>query len=282
MTSRSADLIHHTYYQPEYLKPHAPPMVVTVHDMIPELFPDLFPKGNPHQWKQEYVRRARVVLCVSENTRRDLVRVYGAIEPPTVVTHLGVGDGFAPGAHRPPWCPDRYVLFIGNRGGYKGFRVALESFAELAPLQPDTFLLAIGGGPFTQDEDALISRWGLRNRVTQRSASDEELPGVYGGAKAFVFPSRYEGFGLPVLEAMACGTPTVLADSSSFPEVGGNAALYFPTGDSSALAVQLHRLFADSELHRDLTAKGLARARHFSWRRTALDTVDGYRIAVAS
>jgi glycosyltransferase involved in cell wall biosynthesis len=278
-----ADITHHTYYGAGYLsRRSAPPMAVTVYDMTPELFPDLFPKGNPHRHKREYVRRATLVLCISESTRRDLLRIYGSVEAPTIVTHLGVSDRFAPGALRPSWCPDRYVLFLGNRGGYKDFRVAIESFAEVAPGQRGTALVAVGGGTFTADEEGLISRWGLRDHVLQRNASDEELPGVLGGARAFVFPSRYEGFGLPTLEAMACGTPTVLADSSSHPEVGGDAALYFPPGDCSALAAQLSRLLSDDAFRRDLSEKGIARASRFTWRRTAEVTADAYRMAAAA
>jgi len=276
----AADITHHTYYRAGYLsRGSAAPRVVTVYDMTPELFPDLFPRGNPHLHKREYVHQASLVLCISESTRRDLLRVYGSVDAPAIVTHLGVSQQFAPGAPRPRGYPDRYVLFLGNRGGYKDFRVAIEAFAELAPIQRDTALVAVGGGPFTADEEALISRWGLRDQVVQRNASDEGLPGVFGGANAFVFPSRYEGFGLPTLEAMACGTPTLLADSSSHPEVGGNVALYFPPGDSSALSAQLVRLLSDDALHRDLSRKGIAHAGRFTWRRTAAATRDAYRIA---
>lgn len=278
-----ADITHHTYYWAGYLSRRStPPMVVTIYDMIPELFPDLFPRGNPHLQKREYVRRATLVLCISESTRRDLLRVYGSVGAPTLVTHLGVSRRFAPGATRPLWCPDRYVMFLGDRRGYKDFRVAIESFAELAPRQRGTALVAVGGGTFTADEEALISRWGLRDQVVQRNVSDEELPGVFGGASAFVFPSRYEGFGLPTLEAMACGTPTVLADTSSHPEVGGDAALYFPPGDYNALASSIRHILSDDVLRADLSQKGIARARWFTWRRTAVATVAAYRIAAGA
>lgn len=276
------DMTHHTYYRAGYMSRRSTlPNVVTVYDMIPELFPNLFPGGNPHLRKEKYVRQATVVLCISESTRRDLLSVYGSVDPPTIVTHLGVSHRFAPGAPRPTWCPGRFVLFLGDRGGYKDFRVAIESFASLAQEHPDTSLVAVGGGAFSADEDSLISRWRLRDRVVQRNASDEELPGVFAGAKAFLFPSRYEGFGLPTLEAMACGTPTVLANSSSHPEVGGDAALYFPPGDSSSLATQLSRLLSDDAFRQDLSEKGIAQARRFTWRRTAEVTADAYRTGMA-
>jgi glycosyltransferase involved in cell wall biosynthesis len=277
----ASDITHQTFYRASYLtRTAAAPTVVTVYDMTPELFPELFPKENPHRAKREFVERARVVLCISESTRRDLVRLYGKPSAPAIVTHLAVREDFALGAVRPPWCPDSYILFVGARSGYKDFRVGLESFADLAPTARGIVLLAVGGGSLTRDEEALISRWGLHGRVVQRDVSDAELAGVFGGARAFIFPSRYEGFGLPTLEAMACGTPVVLADSSSNPEVAGEAALYFPPGDSSALAVQLGRLVSDEDLRSELAAKGIARARRFTWRHTAAATADAYRIAI--
>jgi glycosyltransferase involved in cell wall biosynthesis len=140
------DVVHRTFYRSGYLsRGSRPPMVVTVYDMTPEIFPELFPRGNPHRMKKEYVRRAQMVLCISESTRRDLLRIYGAIDAPVVVTHLGVGARFAPGAPAPTWCPDRYVLFLGSRDGYMDFRVALEAFAEMARTERDSILLAVGG-----------------------------------------------------------------------------------------------------------------------------------------
>ena len=280
---RAPDLAHDTYYRPGYPSGRgAPPLAVTIYDMTPELFPELFPEGNPHANKRAYVERAALVLCISESTRRDLLLLYGAIAAPTVVTHLGVGSQFAPGAPRPAWAPGRYVLFLGVRTAHKDFGVALEAFSRLAPDYPGTTLLAVGAGPFTADESALIDRWGLGGRVVQHAATDAELPGVFGAAVAFVFPSRYEGFGLPTLEAMACGTPAVLADSSSNPEVGGSAALYFPPGDPAALAMQLGRLLADEAFRAERSALGLAQAGRFTWRRTAEATADAYRLVVGA
>ena len=277
------DIVHDTYYRPGYRAgPGAPPLAVTIYDMTPELFPELFPGGNPHANKRDYVEHAALVLCISESTRRDLLRLYGAIAAPTVVTHLAVSPSFVPGAPRPSWAPARYVLFLGSRVGYKDFRVALEAFATVAPTERGTTLVAVGGGPFTPDEATLIGRWGLDAQVVQRDASDAELPGVFGGAIAFVFPSRYEGFGLPTLEAMACGTPTILADSSSNPEVGGDAALYFPPGDHGILATQLGRLLSDEAYRDDRSEHGLAQAGRFTWRRTAEVTADAYRVAAGT
>ena len=278
--SVDVDIEHPTYYRAEYLgRRSAKPMIVTVYDMTPELYPDLFRLGNPHGAKREFVERADMILCISESTRRDLLRVFGSVTAPTVVTHLGVSPRFRVGAQPPSWCPDRYLLFVGRRDGYKDFRVALDAFAELGPRHAALALLAVGGGAFTAEEMACISRLGLAGRVIQHGVSDDDLPGVFNAATVFVFPSRHEGFGLPTLEALACGTPAVIANSSSHPEAGGDAALYFPPGDSSALAQQLERFLEDGATRRDASARGLSHASKFTWRHTALATATAYHEA---
>jgi len=282
LTSGSADvdIEHPTFYRPDYLRMRSSkPMIVTVYDMTPELYPDLFRLGNPHRAKREFVERADMILCISESTRQDLLRVYGSVTTPTVVTHLGVSPRFRVGAEPPSWCPDRYLLFVGKRDGYKDFQVAMDAFAELAPRHPGLALLAVGGGAFSAGETAGISRLGLAGRVIQHGVSDDGLPGVFNAATAFVFPSRHEGFGLPTLEALACGTPAVIADSSSHPEAGGDAALYFPPGDSGALAQQLERILEDGAARRDASTRGLSHASKFTWRHTALATATAYQEA---
>ena len=173
-----------------------------------------------------------------------------------------------------------YVLYVGSRGAYKDFVVALEGFAQVVQDHRNVSLVVVGGGRLTPSEDALIGRWGLRGSVIHRDVSDADLPGVFGGASVFLYPSRYEGFGLPVLEAMACGTPTVLAAASSLPEVGGQAAVYFPPGDCNSLAEQLRRLLGDADLRRAMSAMGRDRAQAFTWRKTAAATADAYRLAL--
>lgn len=275
--ARKADILHYTYTHPRFFAPRFRGLrVCTVYDMIPELFPDSFPDRDPHVAKRRYVESCDVVLCISQSTRRDLIQVYGDPGVPMPVTYLGVEPAFAPGAARPAGLPERYVLFVGRRGGYKDFAVLAEAFAGL----PDdgTTLLTVGG-PFTDDESARLAALGLRGRVRRISAGDAELPGIYAGALAFVFPSRHEGFGLPTLEAMASGTPTVLAGSSSHPEVGGDVARYFPPGDAEALRKVLAELLDDTALRDELGRLGVQRAAGFTWAATAASTAAAYHDA---
>jgi glycosyltransferase involved in cell wall biosynthesis len=276
---RGLAVLHHTYYDSSYLHrswPDAAVRAVTVYDMIPELYPELFPAGNPHLDKRDFVAAADVVLCISEATRDDLVEVYGRPQAPMVVTPLGVDDTFRPNAPKPTALPDRYVLFVGNRAAYKDFGVLAQAFA-VADLPRDVALVTTGGGPLSQEETRLLAALGLAERTYKVDLHDADLAGAYANALCFVFPSRHEGFGLPTLEAMASGCPTILACSSSHPEVGGDAALYFPPGDVEVLARLLGEVAASPELRAQRGAAGLARAATFSWTETARLTAAAYR-----
>jgi glycosyltransferase involved in cell wall biosynthesis len=274
---RRTDVYHPTWYYPDRLpsKP-GPPMVVTVVDMIPELLPSLFPSGGQHLAKEAYVRRASAIICISESTRRDLLQILGPLDVVVEVVPLAVSGAFGPGQTYAHPLPEAYLLFVGNRGTYKDFGVAAEAFAGIRAEHRELSLVAVGGGRFSGAELADLRRLSIEGSVKQIDATDAELPALFGSARAFIFPSRYEGFGLPTLEAMACGTPVVLADSSSHPEVGGDAALYFAPGDASALSGQLLRLLGDTDLHATLVARGLAQATRFTWRQTAVRTRDVY------
>ncbi len=277
LPSRAADIVHPTWYYPDRLPdPAGPPMVVTVVDMIPELLPDVFTNRSQHLGKEEFAKRARAILCISESTRRDLRQIYGPLDATVEVVHLGVGGEFRPGQVPGQPLPEDFLLFVGNRRAYKDFAVALDAFAGVRAEHPGLSLVAVGGGKLTGEELADIRRLALEGSVHRVDATDTELPALFGAARAFLFPSRYEGFGLPTLEAMACGTPVVLADSSSHPEVGGDAALYFAPGDASALGAQILRILGDGELATGMVARGLERAAAFTWRRTAIQTRDVY------
>jgi glycosyltransferase involved in cell wall biosynthesis len=277
-TGPLVDLVHHTYYGADARQP--PPgvkRVCTVVDMIPELMPDAFPSGNPHRDKRHFVMEADGVICISETTRRDMERCYGELAKPVAVIHLGVGPEFGAAFGGVPPLAWPYVLFVGQRAGYKNADVLLRAWPDVVRALPDLRLVMVGGGAFSRSESALVTELGIQESVVRREASDAELPTLYAGARAFVFPSRYEGFGLPVLEALAAGTPAVLSDTDCLREVGGAATSYFDPDDPRGLAQTLITLLTDEDVRHGLVAAGRSRAAEFSWRRTAEQTAAFYR-----
>ena len=199
----SVDVIHNTFYLPHGLAGYPKARrVVTVHDMIPELLPKSRRRLDFITLKKRYVMSADHVICVSEATRNDMLRVYGDIKAPISVVHHGVDPIFRPGDQRVPGLPDRYLLFVGNRGQYKDANVLLSAFANLRDKADGVALVFTGGGAFTRAERAQQQELGIADRVIQISLKDTAMSGAYGNALMCVFPSRFEGFGLPALAAL--------------------------------------------------------------------------------
>lgn len=274
-------VVHSTYYNPSRLAEFpGVPKVVTVHDMAPELRPDLFGE-DPHLAKRQFVAQADAVICVSASTRDDLFELYGPIDDrPVVVTPHATSDRFTPtaAAYQPGY---RYLLYVGSRDPYKNFGMLLTAFAGSSAQAAGVRVVAVGGGPLTDAERELAETLGVADDLLQVTASEDELPGFYTGAVAFVFPSLLEGFGIPVLEAMSCGTPCVLADTPIFREVAQDAAAYYPAQDPWALRTTIDDLFAHVARRAELSGRGIERADEFSWQRTAELTADVYRQVVA-
>lgn len=278
-TKTSCDVVHNTFYLPHGLAPvGGAKRVVTIHDMIPELRPDTRRRLDFVTLKRRYVAKADHIICVSEATRSDLLKVYGPIQAPITVVHHGVDSNFMPDLPRLASLPERYLLFVGNRGQYKDAGVLFRAFAALND-QSGVRLVCIGGGAFTRSELQQLQELGIAGRVMQMQLSDDGIVSAYANALVFIFPSHFEGFGLPALEAMACGAPVVLARATSLPEVGSDAAIYFEPGDAGALTGILRDLLSDDLARSELVARGLKRAAFFTWERTAQQTAEVYRAA---
>lgn len=272
------DVVHNTFYLPRGLSEHASARrVVTVYDMIPELLPQTRRRMDFLTEKHAYVRRADHIVCISESTRRDLFRLYPDIHAPVTIAYPGVSDAFHPGVARLEGLPEPYILHVGNRTSYKDGATLLRAFVTLAARYPEHTLLLVGGGPLTREEKDLLTSGGVLHRVVQRTLPDADVPAAYAQAAVTVFPSRYEGFGLPAVEAMASGSPLVLADTSSLPEVGGDAARYFPPGDDRTLTGVLSEILADTTAQAELRARGLVQARRFTWPGYARANLEAYR-----
>jgi glycosyltransferase involved in cell wall biosynthesis len=278
------DIVHRTYYDPSHV-PARSALVVTVFDMIHELFADLFPVGDPTTArKRAAVARADLVLCISQSTANDLMRLFDVPAQKIRVTYLGLGESLASSATEQlqrAGAQRAYLLYVGHRHGYKNFEGALRAYAQ-SPRLCDAFdWVLFGGHPISNDEKRLFAALNLRpDAVRRMTGNDDALASIYAGAHAFIYPSKYEGFGIPPLEAMAHRCPVACAGVSSIPEVVGDAAQLFDPNDISSMQSALDTVCHDASRRTELIAKGLQRIDLFSWQRCAGETAAAYEAAL--
>jgi glycosyltransferase involved in cell wall biosynthesis len=270
------DIFHPTYYDPYFLKSLKKPYVLTVYDFMHEKFSDMFsPKDKNIEWKKECTIKADRVIAISENTKKDIIEYYGVSEDKIDVVYLA--SSLAPISHNLTLeIPKDYILFVGNRGRYKNFRVFIESIVPLIKENSDLYVVCAGGGSFAPDEVELLRQLGVENKVLQYYIDDEILAYLYQNAMFFVFPSLYEGFGIPVLEAFNCNCPVALSNQGSLPEVGGNAVEYFDPYSKESMYESISNLYKSSQRREELKQLASKEAEKFSWRKTAEETIAVY------
>lgn len=264
------DLFHPTFFSPYFLKYIGKkPWVITVHDMMPELFPEYF-NQNEEQilFKKKYLNQAAAIVAVSEQTKNDIVRLLGvSAHKISVVYHGGpkiehVKDNSMIGAP--------YFLYVGTRTAYKNFRQTLIDFSAFHQEHPQVKLVCTGSS-FSQEELIKLEELGIKDAVEQIYANGEEMKSLYAHAIAFIYPSLYEGFGMPILEAFAYGCPVLLNDKSCFPEIAGEAGIFFDSepGKSNLLNA-LEYVYGLSYAEREaIIEKGYKRLSLFSWAKSA-------------
>jgi glycosyltransferase involved in cell wall biosynthesis len=268
------------------------PSVVTIHDLSAFLFTQTFRKVNRvyTQWAIKVAcRRASRILAVSEFTKREIVRWLGVPPERIVVTYDACEARFAPpdpaaleAFRRRAGLPERFILFVSTLEPRKNVPMLLEAYARIADAIDAPLIIGGGKGWLYDEIFAKVERLGLSDRVRFAGfIPGEDLPLWYAAATVFTLPSLYEGFGMPLLEAMACGTPVVTTSSSSLPEVVGDAGITVPPTDAEALGAALLRVLSDAELRAELRQRGLRQAQRFSWHATAERTLAAYRDAAA-
>jgi len=271
------DIIHLSSYWKSIDLKKPLPVVVTVHDMIQELFPNQFKKPEVQtEAKRRAVEEADHVICISNNTRKDLLELFNPDPSKVSVAHSGVSP--LPELESPIDLPKNYLLYVGKRGGYKNFAGMLKAFASSKKLSGDFSLVAFGGRAFDSQEMALIQSLGLKSgQVVQISGNDAVLGACYRNAAAFVNPSLYEGFGLPPLEAMISDCPVISSHSSAMPEVIQDAGQFFDPTDSDSIVSAIESVVYNHSRREELIGKGRARSRALSWKNCAHETLEIYR-----
>jgi len=278
------DLFHSPYYIKPYLLPC--PSVVTIYDLIPRLYPQYtspWARGIFQMAIRLATVTSRLVISVSQSAKEDLVRLLGVLPSKVWVTPLGVDTQFNPANEKAIFnlrqkhdLPEGYILYLGINKPHKNLVRLVEAFAKVKIGRK--LVLAGKEDPRYREVHEVVKQLSLQDRVVfSGQVPEDDLPALYSGAALFVFPSLYEGFGLPLLEAMACGVPVVCSSTSSLPEIAGRAAVMVDPLDVSQLARALERVLGDSDLRASMRQEGLKQAAHFSWERTAKETLGVYR-----
>ncbi len=279
---KQPDIIHETYYAEKPLFSTGCKSILTVYDMIHELYPESFPETDQtSELKRNAVDRADHVICISENTQNDLIRLFGVPKEKTTVIHLGFKlKDKQESVLLTSNIDSPYLLYVGNRGGYKNFSSLLKAYSESKCVHGSK-LVCFGGGEFTLSEQEEIRKCGLdSSQIIQMAGDDSTLAGLYARAKLFVYPSLYEGFGIPPLEAMNYGCPVVCSNSSSIPEVVGEAAELFDALSVDSLKNAIEKVFYSEEYASKLIQRGHDRIKFFSWDRCAKATLDLYKALI--
>ncbi|MEM6451581.1 MAG: glycosyltransferase family 1 protein [Cyanobacteria bacterium P01_D01_bin.105] len=274
------DIIHPTFFETlikKDIRAYQKPVVITVHDMIHERFPaQTDPDGRYALSKREAIDSADAIICVSHNTKSDLLEYYPNVDPKVTVIHLASQFSL------PQRLPDAttasvpYFLYVGSRDRYKNFSVLLNALSNILTVNSDVELRVVGQ-PFSKEEKKFIQNLSLTERVTNCGfLSDIALTEQYSKCIAFVYPSVYEGFGIPPLESMSCGGAVIASNSSSIPEVVGNAALLFSPNSVDELTDRMRYLLESPLARQRLVEQGYKRVKQFSWGKTAAQTVAVY------
>jgi len=275
ISKRDFDTFHPTYYDPYFLDfLNGRPFVLTIFDMIHEIYPEMFSsKDKISERKKILAQKATKIIAISENTKRDIINILRIDESKIEVIYLGnslkinkdiktINIGI----------PKKYILFVGSRKSYKNFELFIDAVSLLINEDNELNIVCAGGGDFSKIEIEKFRSLKIRDKLFYYSSSDSTLAYLYQKATAFVFPSLYEGFGIPVLESFACRCPLICSKASSLPEVAGDAAIYFDPTDKSSMLNSIQKVIYDDKLKRQLINKGIERVIEFTWGKTAKKT----------
>lgn len=272
------DIFHPTYYDPYFLEFTKKPFVLTVHDMIHEIYREYLSMSDRTTYNKRLLcEKASQIISVSHQTKADLVELFKIPEEKIRVIYLASNfDKVIPRRPENAGHLTNYILFTGNRDLYKNFYFTLIALADILKADKDLQLLCTGYGLFN-DEIQFFKDLGIARQVHHiYLKNDQELAWAYQNAKIFIFPSLYEGFGLPMLEAFASKCPVVASNGGSLPEVGGKAALYFNPKSSKQIQDAAVKALYDNATRSDLIAEGEKQFAKFSWDKCRAETINVY------
>jgi glycosyltransferase involved in cell wall biosynthesis len=272
------DVFHPTYYDPYFIKNLKKPMVTTIHDMTYEKLPEYFWVKDPlTSYKRISAQRADKIIAISETTKKDLLRFLKVDEQKIEVIYHGI-DLEKPLQFEPiKGLPKDYLLFIGDRGGYKNFYLMLDAYEQISKKNPDIHLVLSGGGKLEGADLEIINRLKLNDKVHHYNVNDAHLNYLYQQALLFVYPSLYEGFGLPILEAFKAQCPVLLSDTDCFREISADSTAFFSPHSLDDLTHQIENLINNKEKRDTLVTKGNQRLLDFPLSKSMAKTLELYQ-----
>ena len=268
------DLFHPTFYDNYFLKVLKKPYVITVHDLIAFKFKDSlshFSSIRPQM--KEAIENANRIISVSENTKNDIVSVFNI--NPDKIDVIYHGYNLPTGANGVNQFGE-YVLFVGRRESYKNFSTFAHAISGLLNKNKNLKLICVGK-PFSKEEIADFIKLKILDQVKAVNVDEAGLNNLYTNALLFVYPSLYEGFGMPILEAFANNCPVCLSNTGCFGEIAGNGGVYFDPYNKDSIIDAVEKLIYNNELKADIVAEGKKRLANFSWKKTAAETISTYQ-----
>jgi len=271
------DVFHPTYYDDYFLEKSLlgkKPFVLTIHDMTTEKF---MPNDPILSLKRKMINRASKIIAISHRTKEDILEFMNVSPDKVEVVYHGNNLDLQKITPKMPkrFIFGKYILYVGGRSGYKNFNNLIKAFLLLIDKYPYLRLVCTGSH-FSSEEKKMLAELNLQNKVISFLVTDEELAWLYQNAEVFVFPSLYEGFGFPILEAFSMGCPIVISDASCFPEIAGDSAVYFDPLEIESIHSAIEKVICSFSVREELVQKGYEKLKSYSWERTASETVSVY------
>jgi len=283
LKTKKYDLFHPTYYDNYFLPFINKKFVVTVYDMCHELFinKNNYLNDKTSINKRNLIYKSSKIIAISENTKNDIIKLYKDIDR-NKINVIYNANSLVDSSIEKIDIPSKYLLYVGHRNDYKNFKNLAKAFSKLLNKNNELFLVCVGGGSFSKEEILFLKEINILNNTITLNVNDNQLVYLYKNALAFVFPSFYEGFGIPILESFYSHCPVILSNSSCFPEIAQDCAEYFDPNDVNEIQYKIEKVINDNNLRQRLIEKGLIRLKDFSWKKTSLKTKELYYSVISS
>jgi len=276
------DIFHPTYYD-TYFLPYlnGKPFIITVYDIIHEKYPEFYPLDDKTIYEKKIlIERANHIIAISQSTKDDIIRYYNIPQERITVIHLGnkvISDETENKKDNIKSFPKKFLLYVGTRALYKNFYFMVESLAPLFKKDENLKLVCFGGEEVSKEEKYFIQNLGLKDKIIYLSGTDDLLTSGYKQAFALIYPSQYEGFGIPIIEAFKFGCPVIASNIPSIVEIGKDAVDYIEPKDPISIREAVELLLSNDYYRSELIKKGTLEAEKYSWKKTAQRTAEVYK-----